>query len=433
MSSIPVSFVGGLLALVALLPGQTTESKVTEAGQLTASDAGSLQGFGTSVAVDGDVVVVGAPEFMRNGSRVGAVYVFVKPANGWGENPVESAKLEGSESRVVGFSPSSFGRFVAISGDTIVVGDPTIFRKRRNQIEPRAYVFVKPASGWSGTINETATLRTWGGHGGPSPSKFGGPVAIDGDTVVVSGHAEITGGIKEVVYVFQKPAGGWSGTVHEQVRLQGESGAVSVGLGANAVAIDGRTVVASATGFSLAGPTTEGAAYVFEKPLTGWRGDVTPTARLTTPAQRFLGQSVAIAGNTVFASTPFGSLGVRAGVAYAFSKPATGWQDTLTPSATFAGPPQRGFGRGFGAAVAAAGNKVIVFGYQKRPADAVKYNTLFRYERPVSGWSGIMTPAVRLYPADPADRPLGHFSMATSGITTVLGDPDHGRVFVFDQ
>ena len=435
MSSIPVSFVGGLIALVALLPGQTAESKVSEAGQLIASDAGINQGFGSAIAIEGDVVAVGAPGVIHDGRRAGAVYLFVKPTGGWGENQVESARLEGSESFAAGFSPLSFGRFIAMSGDTIVVGDPNIYRTPDQRSEPRAYVFVKPPSGWTGTINETATLRAWGGHGGSSPSSFGGPVAIDGDTVVIGGNNVDDG----VVYVFQKPAGGWSGTVHEQVRLHGRSGGpFGEGIGLNAVAVHGRTVVASATGFSLDGIHAAGAAYVFEKPLTGWHGDVAPTARLTTsnPQQLLLGWSVAVAGDTVFASHPTfnqGSPDVSPGTAHAFVRPPSGWQDTLTPSATFVVPsPPRQFG-GFGSAVAAAGNKLIVFGDQQRQGEA--FNILFRFERPPLGWSGTMTPVGRLYPADPADRILDSvfFSIATSGRTTVLGDPDHGKAFVFDQ
>ncbi|HID46974.1 MAG TPA: hypothetical protein EYP34_14645 [Chromatiaceae bacterium] len=44
---------------------------------LTASDGGAEALFGDSVAIDGDVVAVGAPQ-------VNQVYLFTKPPTGWG-------------------------------------------------------------------------------------------------------------------------------------------------------------------------------------------------------------------------------------------------------------------------------------------------------------------------------------------------------------
>jgi hypothetical protein len=104
--------------------------------KLTASDGGPFDLLGTSVAIDGDTVVVGS------GSR--GSYVFVRPTSGWA-SASETAKLTASD------GPS--GRSVAISGNTIVVGGAEA-----------AYVFVKPMGGWV-NATETAKLGEMPAHG----------------------------------------------------------------------------------------------------------------------------------------------------------------------------------------------------------------------------------------------------------------------------
>jgi len=57
----------------------TTGERTTGASEvtkITASDAGELDFFGFSVAVDGDTAVVGAPDEDTGGTFVGAAYVF---------------------------------------------------------------------------------------------------------------------------------------------------------------------------------------------------------------------------------------------------------------------------------------------------------------------------------------------------------------------
>jgi hypothetical protein len=56
----------------------------TQAGKLTASDAAPLTGFGSTVAINGNTIVVG---MLLNGSgkRAGAAYVFERHEGTWSE------------------------------------------------------------------------------------------------------------------------------------------------------------------------------------------------------------------------------------------------------------------------------------------------------------------------------------------------------------
>lgn len=209
-----------LLAIAAmpLLAAQASlvaEDAIFETATLVASVRGNGDELGFDVDIDGDTIVAGAPKEPVGGPRQGAVYVFLKPVGGWVESPTESAALQ----RSITNPPGEFGRHVAVSGDVVVVGDPVIWRTREDgpRDYARAYVFVKPASGWSGLLTESATLRvrngTGDGHNGNRATDFGQTVDIDGDTIVVGDPAV------GKAYVFSKPAGGWSGTIYEDVRL----------------------------------------------------------------------------------------------------------------------------------------------------------------------------------------------------------------------
>jgi hypothetical protein len=84
-----------------------------QVAKLTASDAAAGDDFGYSVAIDGDTIVVGA--YIENSYR-GSAYVF-RTSDG-GATYVELAKLTASDAA----SHDRFGSSVAIDGDTVVVG-----------------------------------------------------------------------------------------------------------------------------------------------------------------------------------------------------------------------------------------------------------------------------------------------------------------------
>ena len=84
--------------------------------KLAASDAGVKGGFGYSMAIDGDTIVVGAHTHDDGGSDSGSVYVF-RTSDG-GATYDQVAKLTASDAA----ASDLFGNSVAIDGDTILVG-----------------------------------------------------------------------------------------------------------------------------------------------------------------------------------------------------------------------------------------------------------------------------------------------------------------------
>ena len=86
-----------------------------ESTRLLASDDSSQDHFGQSVAVLGDVIVVGAVEDQVDGLQTGSVYVYEHVNDGWHETklPVSAIAQYGS-----------FGESVAISSNHVVIGAP---------------------------------------------------------------------------------------------------------------------------------------------------------------------------------------------------------------------------------------------------------------------------------------------------------------------
>ena len=184
---------------------------------LAASDGTGWDEFGSSVAISGDTVVVGARNAtcpIEGGSGPGAAYVFFEPA-GWPDTSHgpdnlpwavgETARLTASD----GVNYDAFGTSVAISGDTVVVGAcfATYGLDYDSAGPGAAYVFAKPTSGWA-DMNETAKLRAGDGVNG---GMFGGSVAMSGGTLVVGAPGAAGPG---AAYVFSPTEKYWTVMVY---------------------------------------------------------------------------------------------------------------------------------------------------------------------------------------------------------------------------
>jgi hypothetical protein len=288
---------------------------LTETARLTTSDPAIGKEFGQSVATTGDAVVSAAPEadVGANFSQ-GAAYLFVRPASGWA-NSAESAKLLASDGVALdslGFAAGDHS--VAISGDTVIVGNGF-----KNNFQGAAYVWEKPASGWTGTLLSNAKLVA---SDGQANDNFGFGVAVEGGTAVVgAGRADGGGG----AYVFRRPASGWSGQIAETAKLTA-SATLNDDYFGRAVGISGDVVV-------VGGPF---AAAVYTRPASGWAsGTETETQQLIAPPGLQFGgfaDFLGIADGTIIAGGPLASVAGNSqeGAAYIFG-PAGAPVDATAP------------------------------------------------------------------------------------------------------
>ena len=217
----------------------------SQSGILTASDgvSGDLFGYAVALSADGATVVVGA---CRRVPDAGAVYVFVRPADGWA-TATQSAILTASDAGV----NDSLGYAVALSADGTTVVAGAIGRATDMGA---VYVFVRPAGGWV-TATQNAILTA---SDGVSDDHLGGSVAMsaDGATVVAGAN-----GRASATYGFVRPAGGWATATQNAILTASDKG---IYLGTSvALSADGATVIAGAMG-SVSGT---GAAYIFGPPV----------------------------------------------------------------------------------------------------------------------------------------------------------------------
>jgi len=291
---------------------------------LKASNAGSDDQFGYSVAISGDTVVVGAHRESSNATGVngnqtdnsamfsGAAYVFVRSAGVWSQQ----AYLKASNTGAI----DEFGYSVAVSGDTVVIGalfeDSDATGVNANQANNNAfssgaaYVFVRSGGVWS----QQAYLKA---SNTGADDQFGNSVAVSGDTVVVGAiredsnatgvngnQADNSAGISGAAYVFVRSGGVWS----QQAYLKA-SNTGNVDQFGWSVAISGRTVVVGAIGedSNATGAngnqgsnsaTDSGAVYVFVRAGGVWSQQAYLKASNTGVADSF-GHSLAISGDTV--------------------------------------------------------------------------------------------------------------------------------------
>jgi hypothetical protein len=319
-----------------------SEGTWTERQKLTASDGATFDEFGISVAIDGDTIVVGAREADVGGSQnQGAAYVFTRSGTTWTEQKKLTA-LDGEVSE-------GFGRSVAISGGTVVVGGRA------------AYVFTP-----SGTQQKLTK---------PGSGNFGWSVAIGGDTIVVGAYSTSVGGSQNqgAAYVFVRSGETWI----ERQQLTASDGAAYDHFGSS-VAISGDTIVIGAQGADVGGKQNQGAAYVF----TWGGGSWTERQKFTASdgaARDSFGSSVAISGDTVVVGAMYVYIGANyyQGAAYAFARSGATWTEQGKLIAWDGAANDR-----FGSSVAIDGGTVVVGASYQNFGDNTSQGAVYVFARP---------------------------------------------------
>ena len=223
-------------------------------GLVTTLVSGSPQDaadFGQSVSVNGDTIVVGGPRQDAGGFARGAAYVYYRDQGGVNNWGLVTTIVSGSPE-----NDARFGESVSVDGDTIVVGEPL-----KDGTEPNsgnAYVYYRDQGGvdnW-GLVTTLISDNPGNGH------QFGISVSISGDVLIVGerrGLLNITGDETGVAYIYSRNEGGMDNWGLISTLLSGVStGDSNFGF---YVAISGDYSIIGAPGEDDS-PSTEGAAYI---------------------------------------------------------------------------------------------------------------------------------------------------------------------------
>jgi len=270
----------------------------TQQARLTAQDGASFDYFGWSVALKGNLALVGAiyGPGPANPDQ-GAVYVFERGGTTW----FQQARLNANENTV----GAQFGAAVALNGQTALIGAPTYTSTPSYAITGAAYVFTRSGVAWT----QQARLNANDGEDG---DHFGVAVALDGDTALIGApNNAVTAGGQGAAYVFARNGASWT----QRQRLTASNGAVDDHFG-NAVALSGEKAL---IGAYLYGSDDRGALYTFRRGATNWTQTDQTLAPNPTAGARF-GVSVALDGNTAVIGASLGlfQTGVDQRSAYVF-------------------------------------------------------------------------------------------------------------------
>lgn len=327
----------------------------TQQAFLKASDAAADDGFGTSVALDGDLLVVGAPFQASPGPGVnfGGAYVFRRSGGVWTEETLLKAATP---------APADlFGSAVAVRDGTVVVGSPG--ESTGETQSGAAFVFEQVSGSWQ----QRALLKA----ATPHPfAQFGSSVALDGDTLVAGAVNESTdaAGVFDPVdfenagaaYVFTGSGTSWA----QQAQLKAGSVIEGGQFGAS-VAVSGSSVAVGATRGATALPS-RGLTYLFES--SDWSSSTAVNAgnSAVDDEDRF-GSSVALVGDLLVVGAPFENSATDgttinpvpagsaplSGAAYLFVRSGAVWGQFAFIKAA-----DNAANAGFGAAVALSGDSV---------------------------------------------------------------------------
>ena len=368
----------GLVAVLVMFPGSAsaaTPSDFTQIGQLV--NSGSGEDLAPTALASG-MVFAGAPDTSLTRTEQGAVFAYPEAA-GPGAAAFPAATLVASDAS----AGDGLGAVVATDGQDLVTANaaPT----GRGVVR----IFSRPAGGWSGVVTQNAELVAPHGVLLYSPT-------VSGATIVALGSATAPDGTlgQTLLYVFTKPAVGWSGTVLPSAVLVPPAGASITNSG---------SAVAIGQGEIVAGSAAASAAYVFEAPTSGWSGVVTPAAVLSVPGTKALGWSVLLAGSSVVVGLSQDVVAHQG--AYVFDRPAAGWTSEgpvahlvdANAYSMFPGPLYVG-----SAAMLFSGTSLLI------PISPKIQNGLFFgpgaydvYDLPSGGWSGDVQPNATLEPSTP--------------------------------
>jgi hypothetical protein len=321
--------------------------------KLFASDGVAGDWFGTSMAVSGDTLVVGAPGDDDRGSSSGSIYVFVRTGSAWSQQ----AKLTAAD----GAAGDRFGGAVAISGDTLVVGADSDGDVGTDS--GSVYVFVRDGGVWTQQAKLTAA-------DGAQYDHFGSSVTISGNTVVVGApwdqdHGWYSGS----AYVFARTGTLWS----QQAKLTADDAEAKDWFGSS-VAISGSTLFVGAEGDDH-GDWHYGSVYVFGRSGSNW----TQQAKLIpahAEAHDSFGSSMAISGDTLVVGAMNGFY--ASGSAYVFVQAGDSWIQQAKLNAYDLTPDYY-----FGTSVAINGDTAVV----GTPGDDESEGRAFVFFRTGNSWT----------------------------------------------
>lgn len=357
--------------------------------------------FGTSVAISGDLVAIGAASDANAGNgTAGAVFLYRRNGAAWPQETRPVANDSG-----VG---DNLGAYVEAQGDEVFAGAPPHAPTAGGIKSGAVYVFAR---GSDGNWTQAQELL-------PNPpaanGRFGQRFVVQNDTLLVNGIASSG---QAVVYQFTRQGGQWFQT-DTLAPQQGGNFANHISLDRD-VAVFGASSAPNDSGF------TSGVAYVFTRANGLW----SQTARLMAPdgaSGDSFGFSVSVSGDTAVVGAYRDDVGtfVDQGSAHVFRRGSNGWAFVTTLLA-----PDGIGGDGFGKDVRICDKRIYVGASNRSEGGNSKQGVVYRWDSVGGTWTyadKFTMPAPGLSNALFGD----HLGVSATGL--VVGTPFADEAYVYD-
>ncbi|MFK7844495.1 MAG: FG-GAP repeat protein [Rhodothermales bacterium] len=296
------------------------------------TEGSDSDGFGFSVAVDGDFAIIGALGDDEKGINAGAAYIFFRDGAAWSLQ----SKLTAND----GTANDAFGFSVAISGDLALVGARGA--DEQGNSSGAAYLFVRSNTGWV-QLNKLMPINGTGGD------FFGTSVALNQNYAVIG--ALLANGFDDnsgAAYVFENRGAIWleAGTLIADDGRSLDQFGVSVALSGDLIVVGARSNDDKAL--------EAGAAYVFRKQDDGF-AQVDKLLAIDGVGNDAFGQSVSLGDSYIVVGAPGDDdAGSSAGAAYLYEEKNGAWLQVAKLR-----PEENLTNGGMGVAVAASGTQTV--------------------------------------------------------------------------
>lgn len=311
--------------------------------------------FGTSIAVDGNLILVGSPQDDTTGTNSGSVTAFREVAGRW----LQLSRITAVDAE----AGDQFGSGIAISGNCALIGARTDDNLGYST-KGAGYLFEIPTSldcnengtpddcetdcNANGVVDdcelETILTSKLLGQDVAAGDRYGWSVAVYGDTAVIGSYQDGDGGENSgSAYVFSQVAGNWL-----QVAKLTASDTNSLNRFGYSVAIHGDIIVVASNP-----PTPRIASlYLFRKVESGWQ----EIAKISADDGSRFGERIVFDGHTILAGAPDNAgMGIVSGAVFVFRQVEDVWQQVQVLYADDAAS-----GDEFGFSVALYGDTAII-------------------------------------------------------------------------
>lgn len=187
-----------MFILVTVLCVRVSHADLIESVKLIATDGAYNDGFGNSVAISGNYVIVGAKtddEMSR--LNCGSAYIFQRSGRTWRQMGNKLIAVDGAPN-------DTFGSAVSINGEYAIVGAPFHSQGETNKFYGGAYVFKLTGSEWQQVAKLSAPDKAVSDY-------FGASVSINGDYAIVGVPMDDDSGSDSgSAHIFARTVTGWT-------------------------------------------------------------------------------------------------------------------------------------------------------------------------------------------------------------------------------